>query len=417
MKSIQIDLTDAELEVVERHSKFEIAEILDIPLSTAEKYKWAYNQGEVIDKRSKTEDELTDEYIAREQKSKQRFQDNLRITRKQIREQNRMDNAILAHHEAIRTILENNPPPNWKRNLGSDLKNAEGVGVIQLSDLHLNELVEMANNTYDFKVASQRLQYLAKRAKKRFKDENVKSVLIVGTGDWINSDRRLDELLAMATNRSMAEILSVMLIEQFILDIATDFPVEFTAITGNESRLRDHHSYGKLIATDNYDFTIKEILKLLFRNNDRVKFIELDDPREGIINVCGHHLMIMHGDTIPQQGIHKRVSQIKSKIASKYDIVIDYVIWGHIHSAYCSESFSRSGSLVGANCYSDDALALESKASQNIYIFKPNYIEPAMIDLQNPVDVDGYNIDDTLEAYNAKSAKKAERYIIHQSHS
>jgi predicted phosphodiesterase len=412
-----MDLEEDVFEVVLGSSKYDISDKLDIALSTAEKLKYLVNNGEVSDvaEMSTDEQELTDKFIASQNKAKQRLQDNLRITRKTIRDDARVENAIEEHCSEIHKLLVDKPPHKWKHDLGEPLPDTDGVGVIQLSDLHMNELVEMEGNRYDFKVASKRLQYLAKRAKKRFKDENVSKVLIVGTGDFINSDRRIDELLNMATNRSKAEILTVMILEQFVLDIAEDFEVEVASITGNESRVRDKHSYSSAIATDNYDYTIFQILKLLFRDNDRITFIELDDPREGIINVNGHNLMIMHGDTIGQNTIHKTVAQIKSKMLSKYGVKVDYIVWGHIHSCYMSELFARSGSLVGANSYSDDALHLESVASQNIYIFKKNYIEPTMIDLQNPVDVVGYHIEDTLEAYNVKSASKAKSYNIYKS--
>jgi predicted phosphodiesterase len=412
-----MDLEEDVFEVVLGSSKYDISDKLDIGVSTAEKLKYLVNNGEVADvaELNEIDDEVMDKFLASQNKAKQRLQDNLRITRKTIRDDARVENAIEEHCDSIRQLLVDKPPHTWKRELGESLPDAEGVGVIQLSDLHMNELVEMENNRYDFKVASQRLQYLAKRAKKRFKDENVTKVVIVGTGDFINSDRRIDELLNMATNRSKAEILAVMILEQFVLDIAEDFEVEIASITGNESRVRDKHAYSEAIATDNYDYTIFQILRLLLRDNDRVTFIDLDDPREGIININGHNLMIMHGDTVGQNTIHKTVAQIKSKMLAKYGVKVDYIVWGHIHSCYVSELFARSGSLVGSNSYSDDALHLESRASQNIYIFKKNYIEPTMIDLQNPVDVVGYHIEDTLEAYNVKSASKAKSYNIHKS--
>jgi predicted phosphodiesterase len=203
-----------------------------------------------------------------------------------------------------------------------------------------------------------------------------------------------------------------MLIEQFILDVAEDFPVNVAFVTGNESRVRDHHAYSEMLVTDNYDWTIAQILKLVFRNNDRVQFIESADSREVIINLNGKNLLLVHGDTIGNSGVDKKVTQLKDKIALKYGVIIDYVIFGHIHESYCSSMFSRSGSLVGANNYSDDALMLSSRASQNIYIFNKNYIEPCVIDVQDPVGVSGYYIDDTLKAYNVKGAVPPSTYEI-----
>lgn len=419
MKSIKLDIDDTVLETITLFNKYDASDKLDMPPSTIEKLKWVINNGDIVvdsDVESvDVVDEVYDDYVSKQQKSKQRLQDNLRITRKQIREQDRLDNAILAHNEALLKILKNKPPHTWKRDIGECLPNRDGVGVLHISDLHLNEIVELHNNQYDFNIASKRLQYLVKRAKKRFKDENVSKVLIIFSGDLLNSDRRRDELLAMAMNRSKSEIATVMLLEQLILDVANDFNVDIVSVIGNESRIGEKHSHLELVATDNYDWTITQILKLLFRDCKRVNFIDIQDPNEAIVNVNGHNFLIVHGDTIGQTAVHRTISQLKSKMSSKHGVIIDFVCFGHIHSSYCSELFSRNGSLVGANSYSDGALNLESRASQNIYIVKKNYIESSIIDVQTPVDVDGYNIDKTLMAYNAKSAKKAQRYKIHNT--
>ena len=62
--------------------------------------------------------------------------------------------------------------------------------------------------------------------------------------------------------------------------------------------------------------------------------------------------------------------------------------------------------MVGANDYSEKALNLGGRASQNAYVFYSNGNRDGIkIDLQN-VDCNGYDIDKSLEAYNAKSAKK-----------
>ena len=65
--------------------------------------------------------------------------------------------------------------------------------------------------------------------------------------------------------------------------------------------------------------------------------------------------------------------------------------------------------MVGANDYSEKALNLGGRVSQNAYVFYDNGNRDGIkIDLQN-VDCEGYNIDKTLEAYNAKSAKKSKK--------
>ena len=84
---------------------------------------------------------------------------------------------------------------------------------------------------------------------------------------------------------------------------------------------------------------------------------------------------------------------------------IDYVIFGHIHSARVGDNYSRSSSIVGANDYSEKALNLAGRASQNCYIFyNDGNRDGIKIDLQNYGS--GYDIDKSLESYNAKSHDK-----------
>lgn len=87
---------------------------------------------------------------------------------------------------------------------------------------------------------------------------------------------------------------------------------------------------------------------------------------------------------------------------------IDYVIFGHVHSARVGDNFSRSSSMVGSNDYSEKGLGLTGRASQNCYIFYNNGNRDGVkIDLQNYGE--GYNIDKSLVAYNAKSSSKIKK--------
>ena len=65
--------------------------------------------------------------------------------------------------------------------------------------------------------------------------------------------------------------------------------------------------------------------------------------------------------------------------------------------------------MVGANDYSEKALNLAGRASQNCYIFYENGNRDGVkIDLQN-YDDDMYDIDKSLEAYNTKSSGKVNK--------
>ena len=184
-------------------------------------------------------------------KKVQLFQDTNRIERKSFREFARIENAVGEYNLKLIELLEKIkivPPKN------KQLKLTKAAAIIQLSDLHLNELISELFNKFDFTEASKRLKLFITKAKMYLNACGVNNIILVNTGDILNSDRRLDELLNQATNRSKATLLTVYLLEQIILDLLDGFKVTYVTITGNESRVKDEIGYTDIIATDNYDF-------------------------------------------------------------------------------------------------------------------------------------------------------------------
>jgi predicted phosphodiesterase/transposase-like protein len=337
-------------------------------------------------------------------KQKQNLQDLNRIERKSFREHARVENAISEYTQELIKIFEKNRLNKLVKKHKSSNK---AVGVIQFSDVHFNELVELQSNKYDFSIASKRCKDFVTKAIKYFTTAKVKNVVVALTGDLLNSDRRLDELLAMATNRSKATFLAVDILQQVILHLNHHFNLTVLSVSGNESRVKKDWGWGDLMATDSYDYTIFKMLEYLFKSS-AIKFIE-GDPLEIVVQVAGQNLLCLHGNgSVKKSGMESSVQQIIGRYGLK-GIDIDYVIFGHIHSARVGDNFSRSSSMVGSNDYAEKALNLLGRASQNCYIFYDNGNRDGIkIDLQNPVS-DGYNIDESLASYNAKSAAKVNR--------
>ena len=337
-------------------------------------------------------------------KQKQNAQDRNRIANKSFREHARLDNALCEYNKQLIKVLEKHTIPKLAH---VKTKSSKAVGVIQISDTHFNEEVNLPNNKYNFKVASKRLRTYIRKAKVYLKAIGVKEVLIAMTGDLMNSDRRLDEMFAQSTNRSNATFISVQLLKQVVEDVRKDFKVSLACITGNESRVKDEIGWDDYIASDNYDFTIYNILRFLYRDTD-VDFILSKDATEVVVNLAGMNLLMIHGHGSIKAKHETSITQIKGRYASGRDVKIDFVISGHIHSARVGDTYGRSSSLVGANAYSEKNLNLEGRASQNIYVFYKNKtIDGIKIDLQE-YDDKGYDISKELEeyAYNSKSDAK-----------
>ncbi len=333
-------------------------------------------------------------------KQKQSAQDLNRIERKAFREHARIENAVSKYTKKLVKIFDNN---NLSKYVVKHKEDNSAVGVIQFSDVHFNELVNLPHNKYDFSIASARCKLFVDKATTYFKAMGITNVLMVQSGDLLNSDRRLDELLQMATNRAKATFLAVDILQQVILHLNSNFNVSVAMVTGNESRVKKDWGWASIIASDNYDYTIFQTLKYLFKDSD-ITFID-GDPTEVVVEVAGQNLLVLHGNgAVKRTGIESSISQMVGRYKMR-GTHIDYVIFGHVHSARVGDNYSRSSSMVGANDYSEKALNLSGRASQNCYIFYENGNRDGIkIDLQNYGE--GYNIDDSLSAYNAKSSDK-----------
>ena len=333
-------------------------------------------------------------------KQKQSFQDRNRIERKTFREYARLDNAVTTLSSKILEVLREN---KFHKSVKSHPKKGKAVGVVHLSDLHFNELVNLPNNKYDFEVASKRIKRHIEAAKSYFSTQHISNVIVALTGDLINSDRRLDELLSNSTNRAQAVFIATDILQQAIVDLNQSYNVTVACVSGNEARVHKEYGWTDILATDNYDFTIFNMLRALFMGT-KINFVS-GDPMEIVLNVAGQNLLLLHGHGSITAKHESSVNQIKGRYASR-GINIDYVISGHIHSARIGDTYARSSSLVGANDYSEKALNLSGRASQNLYVFYNNGNRDGIkVDLQN-VNNKGYNIEKSIEAYNPKASQK-----------
>ena len=333
-------------------------------------------------------------------KQKQRLQDLNRIERKSFREDSRFENALVEYNDALIKLLEKN---SLNVKLSKIKHDTDSVIVCQIADTHFNELVNLDSNKYDFSIAAKRLQKYAHNVKKYAKFHKANKILIAITGDLLNSDRRLDEKLAMATNRAKATFLSVHLLKHFILDLNEVSEVQVCCVTGNESRVNEELGWVDIVASDNYDFTIFEMLRLLMPN---INFIR-GNALELVVEVNGKNMLVIHGHQLGKMDTNQ-IAKLVSKYSAK-GIIIDFVICGHLHETMIKDNVARSASLVGSNAYSENALNLTGTAAQNIYCFTNDGRHDIRIDLQETDQWKGYDINKELFAYNAKSSDKTKK--------
>jgi hypothetical protein len=341
-------------------------------------------------------------------KAKQKYQDTNRIERKAFRSEARIENAVAAFAEQL--VIQHKKYAEHLKTINIEplkkSKGKSGIGIIQFSDPHFNEMIDLPHNKYDFDIGSRRAKLHVDKSMRHFEAEGVKEVVLMITGDLLNSDRRLDELLNQCTNRSKAAILVQHILTQMILDIRNrGYKVTVVSVLGNESRVNKEMTFSDMGLSDNYDFTIVASVKntLEFAEIKGIKWGSIDKV-ETVVQIDGLNWLVAHDVSRYTSNQHKNQSAVGRY--SQNGIKIDYTIGGHIHYTNVGINFARSSSLAGSNSFNEMALNLSSRAQQMCYIAKEGYVQPTVIDVQNVEDVKGYNIVNELAEYNTKSISK-----------
>lgn len=349
-------------------------------------------------------------------KARQAQADTNRIERKAFREHARIENAVTAYTRDLCSLLDERGFTQGVT-LSRIPEGGDSVLIVQLSDLHFNERVELPSNRYDFTVAAQRLAKLAQRVKQLGQSYGARKVVVACLGDFLNSDRRLDELLSNSTNRSRATLLAVDILRAFLLDLREQFELEVYGITGNESRVSKELGWSDALATDSYDLMIYEILKRGFDGADGIQFCGFQ-ANELLFEVMGRTFLCLHGHQIGTN-VQKSVQEISGKYAAQ-GITVDYTLFGHLHASAIGDYHARNASLVGSNAYSEAGLNFCSKAAQNIHIVSgsnaadakdtstkgASAIDGIKVDLQDVSGIKPYPFAAEWEAYCPKSERK-----------
>lgn len=389
---------------VEMSSRNTVADKYNLGIRLAG-YYWFISQNiGTLSELFETDDELVEQTV-RSQKQKQKFQDFNRIERKSFREYARVENAVSEYTQKLIDVFNNNP---YKAEGVLHTVTDDAVGIMHITDTHFNELINLVTNKYDFTVANKRIHKLVKEAIKYFKLHNVSDVFVMLTGDLMNSDRRLDELVAMATNRAKATFIGVQILENALVDLNSEFNVHVAGVCGNESRVGKDYNWNNDLVSDNYDFTIFNALRYKLKDASGISFLGLSDKHEEVVAVGDRNFLLIHGHQIGKD-TSKDISKLIRKWADK-GVSVHYVMYGHLHEALISDTFARGSSLCGSNNYSEDALLLVSRASQNLHIsFKGNRVDSIKVDLQDTDGYAGYDTKDWMDAYNPKSVSKTHR--------
>ena len=337
--------------------------------------------------------------------------DRNRELRKSEREEFRQENRVELLEKTLKDIFAkfDFSVHNHRYEHPAVAENKGISAIIQLSDIHFNEIVQgMYSNSYDFEVASKRLRLFAQRSITMCRAHGITNVVVAMTGDMVNAAERPDKRVNMEYSRIFAAVAGAHLIQQFIHDLlGSGLKVTFTSVVGNESRLVDKDfGYSTKIVSDSLDLCIHQFLKLAFADVANVTVID-GQFDEKVISVQGLNFLLCHKVGEKQKEIMSMIGKY-----SLMGITVDHIISGHIHYTNIGDLAFRSASMSGGNNYTNNGLNLSGRAGQNIYIVRPTGVDPMKIDLQDVSDVVGYSLDNNMvKSFSAKEVDRDEIVI------
>lgn len=326
-----------------------------------------------------------------EAKNHQKFQDKLRVSRKIAREDFRIYNFLEEKNDKIVELLEgiSLQIPSTKEHKSSSNK----VAILQVSDTHIGESIDLPKNKFNMEVASKRLQKLASKVKIYLKAHDINHVLLAFVGDLVNHDHVLDKAILNVDHKTKAMLQSVFLFEKFILDINSEANITITSVVGNESRKHEKMPHDSRLVSHSYDYDIYSFLKAILNKKKGISFIE-GDFNEKVIKVLNHNILLVHGHNLkgtPEKALQGLISK-----HSINGVNIRFVLTGHIHSAFITPYFSRTSGLPGSNSYSNN-FNMIGRAGQSLhFLSEDGSIDSISIDLQEYKDYEGYKLEDRL---------------------
>ena len=291
----------------------------------------------------------------------------------------------------------------------------EDVLVVSIGDWHLGEIsAEFKHTGFDMEIASKRLKKYADYIKGEIINKGYKKVVIMCGGDICNNVTLLCKRLQQTSNRATTTIMAVVLMEHFILDIYEACPnIVFAGVGNNESRYDEDYFEDEYLITNCADYVVYNMLELLFTDIPTIKFLGGRNC-EKVVNINGSNILLTHGVAFGKGDVEKAVQQAISRYSVK-NVDIRYVLLSHIHCTRNSNFFSRHGSLVGGNAYSNSTLNLQTRASQNILtVSKNGDINSLMIDLEDVDGIIGYDISNEIKKFSLKSRDKREELDLVQ---
>ena len=298
------------------------------------------------------------------QKEKLKFRDQKREFNNKLRRMARLENL----EDYLKEVTENFEGvslPKTKSNV-DDKKEA----AIVISDWHIGMKFDGRFNTFNHKVAEQRIAKVKDKTLDTVRKENIDTLHIANLGDMISGSIHVSTRIQAEEDVIQQVIRASEYLKQFIKTFLDEgIQVEYYNIIGNHGRSQSNKSEVAGIE-ENFEKLILTILDTAF---SKYSNYNSTGCRDGIIEVeiAGQKIILAHGDMDKNTNAALRLPQL-------FAYVPNYIITGHIHHS-TSKDFGVTEHIVNPSLIGSDDYAtggrFGGKPGQKLILFNETDIE------------------------------------------
>jgi len=301
-------------------------------------------------------------------KQKVKTSDKLREMRKHLRDEARIENLKEIFIESAEIISKERPLV--LNNYPS--KNGDRIAILQLSDLHLGELVDNFMNTYNQDIFDKRMNKLTTDTINYCKLMGISTLKVLNQGDLISgnihvSTRVSNEEDIIHQTMYVAETLANMLLE-FAKNINQ---VEVYSVTDNHSRI--NKNYKEHIEKESFTRFVPWHLKTRLINIKNIKILDNQindvlDCEIGVIDIFNEKALFTHGH-------RDKIATMVQDLSLMTKIFPIAVFTGHLHRNFEDEvhgiDLIMNPSGIGTGEYAK-GIRKSSKPRQKLTIYEDN---------------------------------------------
>ena len=276
--------------------------------------------------------------------------------------------------------------PEWVTHEVSTDERKHGTAVLMLSDLHLDEVVDIHEmdgiNEYNREIAEQRLHRVVESTVKLLQRYvagiELDGIVLAILGDIITGVIH-DELARTNEAPPSASIVNwVPQLASAILYLRDQLqvPVHVPAVDGNHDRFYGK-PHAKQRATTSLAWIIYNWLADHLKDEDGISF-SLTTSAEQIVPVYNTRLMLSHGDSFRSQGgVGGLYPSLLKWLLRRHDQYrdtstdFDYALIGHWHQTLTGQDFFVNGSLKGYDEYAKQGGFKFERPQQTLFVVTP----------------------------------------------